>query len=44
MVAHLAIATVGLAHYLYDYGLRTLDVSAAMTLTLAGGAVHRQAS
>ena len=35
MVAHLAIVTVGLAYYLYGYGLRTLDVSAAVTLTLA---------
>ena len=33
--AHLAIVTVGLAYYLYGYGLRTLDVSAAVTLTLA---------
>ena len=35
MVAHLGAGTVGLAYFLYGYGLRTLDASTAVTLTLA---------
>ncbi|MFN0026582.1 MAG: DMT family transporter [Acidimicrobiales bacterium] len=34
MLAHLGVATVGLAYFLYGYGLRTLDSSRAVTLTL----------
>lgn len=33
-LAHLGVATVGLAYFLYGYGLRTLDSSRAVTLTL----------
>ncbi len=33
-LAHLGVATVGLAYVLYGYGLRTLDTSRAVTLTL----------
>jgi drug/metabolite transporter, DME family len=35
MLAHLGVLTVGLAYYLYGWGLRTLDTSTAVTLTLA---------
>lgn len=35
MLAHLGILTVGLAYFLYGWGLRTLETSTAVTLTLA---------
>jgi drug/metabolite transporter, DME family len=35
MLLHLGVLTVGLAYYLYGRGLRTLDTSTAVTLTLA---------
>ena len=35
LLAHLGVATVGVAYFLYGYGLRTLDTSTAVTLTLA---------
>lgn len=35
MLAELGLATVGLAYSLYGYGLRTLEPSTAVTLTLA---------
>lgn len=35
LLAHLGLATVGVAYFLYGYGLRTLDTSTAVTLTLA---------
>ena len=35
MLAHLGVLTVGLAYFLYGWGLRTLETSSAVTLTLA---------
>jgi DME family drug/metabolite transporter len=35
LLAHLGVATVGLAYHLYGRGLRTLDTATAVTLTLA---------
>jgi drug/metabolite transporter, DME family len=35
MLAHLGVLTVGLAYFLYGWGLRTLSSSTAVTLTLA---------
>ncbi len=35
MLAHLGIVTVGVAYYLYGYGLRTLATSSAVMLNLA---------
>lgn len=35
MLAHLGVLTVGLAYFLYGWGLRTIDTSTAVTLTLA---------
>jgi DME family drug/metabolite transporter len=35
MLLHLGVATVGVAYVLYGFGLRSLDASTAVTLTLA---------